>query len=449
MHIVYIKLNTDFSISSLLPELDMFNEIYFFIEDFKKNFQKLLIIIKEITNFLEKYSFCQIRLHLVHPYEEDLEFFYNTIYQMLNPFNLEGYSHQITPRLMIFPIIFSPPFSNTSLFSFLESHFMPPGVIVDKDVKEKIKNIERIFIMSHSDFLLSIAYQNFLLNLLENMRLLGENWCLCPKTIIIDKGQIFSCIRAYQFKLKHLPKDLCSQCRYELLNIFSNTSLIGNEELVNLHFRLGLTCFEKEEIEIASKHFYQALKFVSSDEKEDVYYYLGLCQAQLGEYDLAIEYLKKANIQHYNTYFYLGFSYFQKGNFLKAKENLEMALNFFPPLEEKLMIVLYLGHVYKELKMYKDAIFLLKDIEKKIPVKEIYNLMGTCYFKLNSYEEAVFCFKKAISLDPNSAIDYANLCLALKALNKKEEAKFHCEKALSLDPTIEFAYKALNELKEI
>jgi len=208
-----------------------------------------------------------------------------------------------------------------------------------------------------------------------------------------------------------------------------------------------LECFEKQEIEMASKHLFQALKFASSDEKKDIYYYLGICEAQLGKYDLAIEYLKGATIFHYNTYFYLGFAFFQKNEFLKAKENLEKALNFNLPLEERLTVALYLGHTYKALGMYKEAITLCKEIAEKIPVEQIFNLMGTCYFKLKAYKEASNCFKEAISLDPHSAIDYANLCLSLKALDEKEKAKYYGQRALELDPSLEFVKKALEELK--
>ncbi|MCD6490108.1 MAG: tetratricopeptide repeat protein, partial [Thermodesulfobacterium sp.] len=200
-------------------------------------------------------------------------------------------------------------------------------------------------------------------------------------------------------------------------------------------------------VEIAEKHFSEALKFVSTKEKKSLYYYLGICKAQLSEYNSAIEYLKNSKIFNHNTYFYLGFSFFQKKDYLKAKENLEKSLEFKLPLEEKIPIVLYLGHTYKELKMYESAIELCKEIAEKVFIEQIFNLMGTCYFKLKAYDKAIEYFKRAILLDPFSAIDYANLCLSLKALNRKKEAIYYGKKALELDPELEFVRKALKEME--
>jgi len=132
---------------------------------------------------------------------------------------------------------------------------------------------------------------------------------------------------------------------------------------------------------------------------------------------------------------------------LKAKENLEKALNFNLPLEEKIPIVIYLGHTYKNLGLYEKAINLCEEIAKYVELEQIFNLMGTCYFKLKAYDKAVECFKKAILIDPFCAIDYANLCLSLKELNKREEAIYYGEKALELDPELEFIKKILREIK--
>ena len=240
---------------------------------------------------------------------------------------------------------------------------------------------------------------------------------------------------------------LCPQCKYQLISTLENTPLVSKSELSNLHFRLGLSYFGLQKIEEALSHFLKALKFTSEEEHGDVYLYLGLCEANLGEYALAIDYLKKANIWNYNTYFYLGFSYFQQREYLKAQDALEKALSLNPPLEDKLSIALYLATAYRELQVFEKAIVLLQELVKVAPeVREIYNLMGICYFKIQHYQEASECFEKAISLAPDSAIDYANLGLCLKALGEKEQAKFYCQRALSLDPSLDFAKKALEEL---
>lgn len=447
---IYINLDKNFEINqftSQLPEINIFSDIYIYINDLKY-LNLIFNVLEEIIIYLNTYTFSCIHLHLIHPYKEDLELFYLKIYQSLIPFNLEGYRHQVIPRLIIFPIfLFILP---QKMKSFLESHFFIPGIILDKKRKKiniKRDTIERVFINSHATPLISIGYQNILLNLLDNMQYSKKDWYICPDMMIFERDQIFPCIYAYENKLTQINKDLCNKCLYNLIKKISSFNLINIKELANLHFRLGLDLFEKRNIKMASKHFQKVLKLVSSEEKKDIYFYLGICKAQLGKYNLAIKYLKNTDILNHNTYFYLGFSFYKKNDYFRAKKNFEKALNFDLPLEEKIVITLYLGHTYKALERYEETINLCKEISKEITNEQIFNLMGTCYFKLKAYEEAANCFKKAISLNPFSAIDYANLCLSLKELNRKEEAKYYGEKALKLDPNLEFVKRALKEIE--
>lgn len=444
---IYIKLDDEFQkekFFSKLPEIDIFSNIYFFFNNLK-HFELIFDILEKIINFLNTYTFSYLRLHLVHPYKEELKYIYSKIYEFLISFNLEGYKHQVVPRLVVFPIFSSEP--SKDILEFLESHFFPPGVILNKNKKIQKGFPERVFINFCDDILLSVGYQNILLNLLDNVQFPEKNWKTCSPMIVFEGKEIFPCIYAFENKLNQIDKNLCNKCFYRLLKKAFQSKLLNFQELASLHFRLGLELFEEKNMEIAEKHFLEALKFVSTKEKKNLYYYLGICKAQMNEYNSAIEYLKNSKIFNHNTYFYLGFSFFQKKDYLKAKENLEKALEFKLPLEEKISIVLYLGYTYKELEMYESAIDLCKEIAEEVFIEQAFNLMGTCYFKLKAYDKAVEYFKKAILLDPFCAIDYANLCLSLKALNKKEEARYYGKKALELDPKLEFVRKALKEME--
>ena len=462
---LYLKPNPEIPLekfSSLFPQLSIFSEIYLFIEDFKSCFSYVFEFAKLLKNFLQKYPFCKVHLNLVHPFDAELRPFYVMFSELVNPFNLEGYTYQVTPRLIIFPVLCFPPFPESAEFlGFLEQKFMPPGVLIrEEHYSLASEKIERIFLASHKDHLLSLGYQELLSVLLEKMREQNEDILNpCTSTLIIDeKGNFFSCLAAYQNHIvsgnllknayeRQSIKELCPQCKYQLISTLENTPLVSKSELSNLHFRFGLSYFGLQKIELALSHFFKALEFSPEEEHGDVYLYLGLCKANLGEYALAIDYLKKANIWNYNAYFYLGFSYFQQKEYLKAQDALEKALSLNPPLEDKLSIALYLATTYRELQRFEKAIILLQELVKVAPeVREIYNLMGICYFKKKDYQEASECFQKAINLAPDSAIDYANLGLCLKALGKKEQAKFYCQKALSLDPSLDFAQKALEEL---
>jgi len=129
---IYIKLNKKFDFNkfvSKLPEINIFSDIYVFLNNFKY-FELLFNLLKELIKFLNTYPFIYLRLHIVHPYRENLESFYLRVYQLVSPFYLEGYNHQILPRLMVFPIfLFTLP---KNLKNFLETYFFPPGIILDK-----------------------------------------------------------------------------------------------------------------------------------------------------------------------------------------------------------------------------------------------------------------------------------------------------------------------------
>jgi len=432
---IYLRLDDTNSVSnfiSKLSEIDIFSDIYIFIEK-TKYFELFFSFLEKIIDFLNTYNFSYLRLHPIHFYEKGLELFYSKIYTYLVPFNLEGYYHQNLPRLLVLPIFIEELPEETK--NFLESLFFPCSVI---SIQPTCTGKE--------DPLISVGYQNILLNLLENIYSFKKDWQKCLPTMIFEKEKIFPCIYAYENGLTYIENEFCGVCLYNLIKNFYQLGLITSQDLVTLYFKLGLEFFEKNEIKVADKFFCEILNFASSEEKEELYYYLGICEAQLGNYDKAIKYLKETKAFNHNTLFYLGFSYFQKRDFLKAKKNLEKALTFKLPLEEKIPIVLYLAHTYKELEMNEEAINLCEKIAKEVSIKEVFNLMGICYFRLKAYDKAVNCFKKAILCDPFSAIDYANLCLSLKALNRKDEARYYGERALELDPGLDFVKKVLEEI---
>ena len=72
--------------------------------------------------------------------------------------------------------------------------------------------------------------------------------------------------------------------------------------------------------------------------------------------------------------------------------------------------------------------------------------MGYCYFKLKEHDKAIECFMNALKIDPNSAIDYANIGVNLREKGDIEKAIPMFKKALSLDSTIGFARKHLKEM---
>ncbi len=461
----YLKLSpeTPFEpIFNLLSNLKIFSDIYVFADDPLELSPQIFKLAQGIRDFLSQYSFCRIYLHLVHPFRPDLNPFYTQLTEFTSAFNIEGYNHQCTPRFIIFPVLTHIPNEQEMLpfLNFLEDQFMPPSLIVDASHDASVPQmIERLFYLSDPDPIVSLGQHELLLDLTEmeypDERLTSP--CMV-QAVIDERGYVYPCFRAYQTKTGGVkltegyiedklfpPTEMCAECKYRTL--ISAGPALEKRVQGEIHFELGLSYFDQAAIEAALKHFNQALALVSEEDKSEVYFYLALCKANLGEYQNAIELLQRANIWNYNAYFYLGICHFNLGNYKRAKDALIKALEFELPFEDKISIVLYLASAYKEIGEYSKAISLLKNLVLFSPeIKEIYNLMGTCYYKTHQYQDAIACFEKAIGLDPNSAIDYANLCLSFKAIGNKEKAILYCQKALQIDPTLSFARTAWEEL---
>ena len=155
-----------------------------------------------------------------------------------------------------------------------------------------------------------------------------------------------------------------------------------------------------------------------------------------------------ARLPHkYYLQFYRGQILLNQGQRPEAINSLEKALHLQPPDEDLASIYTYLGICHKEMAQYDTARQFLEKGHQVDPERtDTLNLLGFCHFKLQAHEAAIACFEKLITLDPSSAIDYANIASNYRAMGKKEEAIHYYRLALSLDTGIEFARQHLSEL---
>jgi ribosomal protein S12 methylthiotransferase accessory factor len=132
----------------------------------------------------------------------------------------------------------------------------------------------------------------------------------------------------------------------------------------------------------------------------------------------------------------------------KALALFEEALDLGPKEEDIPSIYSYMGLCLKELDQYCDAIAALEKAERFDKERtDIYNLMGFCHYKLKEHAKAIDCFNKVLSLNPASAIDYANIASNYRDMGDKDQAIAYYRLALELDPTIEFARENLGRLE--
>jgi ribosomal protein S12 methylthiotransferase accessory factor len=150
----------------------------------------------------------------------------------------------------------------------------------------------------------------------------------------------------------------------------------------------------------------------------------------------------------YYVKFFLGVCHLSINRPSEALRYLEEALQLGPEVQDMPSIYSYMGVSLKELERYDEAIETLRQAERYDAERtDIFNLLGFCYFKKKKHREAIDCFRKVLSLDPTSAIDYANIASNYRDLGDKEKAIRYYRCALELDSSIEFARENLRKLE--
>jgi len=149
----------------------------------------------------------------------------------------------------------------------------------------------------------------------------------------------------------------------------------------------------------------------------------------------------------YYLEFYRGRNLYEQGRAEEALKSFNHALAMEPRDEDKPYIYSYRGCCLRDMGRYEDAIAELetgRELDDERP--DIHNILGVCHFKCERFDRAAHHFQRAVELNPESAIDFANLAINLQKLGKTEAAIENYHIALTQDPGIEFARKGLADL---
>ncbi len=149
----------------------------------------------------------------------------------------------------------------------------------------------------------------------------------------------------------------------------------------------------------------------------------------------------------YYLKFYRGRDAYENGDLIQALENFNQALEHDPNEEDIPYIFSYKGSCLRDMGLYNEAIEALEQglaVDEERP--DMHNIIGVCYYKCDQYDQAVHHFRRAVELNPVSAIDYANLALNLEKTGQRQEAIEQYQVALGQDPTIEFAMQRMEKL---
>lgn len=149
----------------------------------------------------------------------------------------------------------------------------------------------------------------------------------------------------------------------------------------------------------------------------------------------------------YYLEFYRGKNLYDQGLVAEALGHFDRALTLRPAEEDIPYLYSYKGCCLRDLARFDEAISVLEEGRRHDDERpDIHNMLGVCHFKGRRFEAAARHFRRAVELNPVSAIDYANLAINLQHLGNIEEAMHNYQVALSMDPDIEFARKGLAEL---
>ena len=173
------------------------------------------------------------------------------------------------------------------------------------------------------------------------------------------------------------------------------------------HMTLGDINRERKELELALKNYQQALKLVSSEDKQTapLYFYQGLCHEELGHKDTAVALFEKAlQLDPENPIYlnYVGYTWLEENkNVQEALKLIEKAVSYSPNDGNLLDS---LGRAYFLLHDYDKVLTLLEQAVSLESGNAVINShLGDVYWKLKRYREARFQWSHAKTLKQASS----------------------------------------------
>lgn len=181
------------------------------------------------------------------------------------------------------------------------------------------------------------------------------------------------------------------------------STLVSRPFIARIYWYNGFKEIKKENLNKAIKIYEEALKW--DPYLGEVYYDIGKILQNKELYDIAGEYLKKAEkyIDHPDLPLDLAIIYQKSGKLDEASVKLKQAISYQPDEKSTLPLYAELGNVYITLKRYKPAEIVLKKALKIDPdfINAHYGLAGA-YLNQNKIEEALVELQKVIALAPDS-----------------------------------------------
>ncbi len=150
-------------------------------------------------------------------------------------------------------------------------------------------------------------------------------------------------------------------------------------------------------------------------------------------YEAGLARLESVSERYWRSYFRLGACYERSGDWDRAEENLQKALELRPNQAD---VLNYLGYSLVEQGRRLDEARAL--IEKAVAASPqsgyIVDSLGWVLYRTGDFEGAVVQLERAAELEPTEPVINDHLGDALWRVGRKNEARFHWSRALSFDP---------------
>ena len=207
-------------------------------------------------------------------------------------------------------------------------------------------------------------------------------------------------------------------------------ALVLDPYQAQVHISLGNIYYETGKTDKAVKKYERAIELQSTS--GDALSGLGKCYQRKGDMNRAVSYFDKAiemRPGYWEYYNNLGACYYSFGRYDDAAEQFRQVIVLQP---DNYNGYNNLGVVYSLLGLNEDAAAMHKHAIDIYPNEESYANLGTEYFYLDRYTEAIEAYKAAVSLMPTNDLLYSNLGDAYLRRGDNQSAMEQYEKAILL-----------------
>lgn len=216
------------------------------------------------------------------------------------------------------------------------------------------------------------------------------------------------------------------------------------------HFNMGNKYLNERKLELAIAEYLKAIELAPNN--PDVYNFLGLAYLFNGQYQEAIASLEKVlqlDPTYSDAHNNLGMVYNEIGNHGKAIEEFRLALQN-PNYLNRERAYYNLGNIALAQKNYDEAIFCFsKAVEANPEMADAYYRLGVAFEEIGRVDQAMENYQHAIKLQPiNLEANYSIALLYFK-LNNDEKAKDYFYQVVTLAPNTELGQKAAEFIKII